>query len=531
LLLLVCRQAICYGIRVSEASVSPADATARIAALEASLARANAALAARDLLIDTLRGQIARLRRMQFGASSEKLGREIEQLELALEELETERDAPVAEAAAGVAARPSPVRSLPDHLPRKEVVHEPASGACTCPDCGGALRQLGSDAHEMLDIVPVRWRVVRNVRPKYSCRVCEKIVQAPAPVGAVARGKATFATLAHVVVSKFDHHLPLYRQAEMMAAQGLDIDRSTLAGWTGQAAALLDPIVSRIRDEVLKADKIHADDTPVPVLDPGRGKTATGRLWVYAADDQASGSMAPRATWYRFTPDRTAAHPLAHLAGFRGFLQADAYAGYDGLYRGGVTEVACWAHFRRKIFDLHERIPTPLTTDILERVGALYTVEAEARGRPPDERHRARQERSRPLVEALREVLDAALRHLSPRSDMAKAIAYGAKRWPALSRFLGDGRLEIDNNIAERALRGIAVGRRNWLFAGSRAGGERAAAIYTVIQTCKANGVDPQAYITDVIAKIADDWPASRWDELMPWNWMPPADQPTAQAA
>ena len=407
---------------MSEAPVSPADATARIAALEALLARANAALAARDLLIDTLRGQ-------------------------------------------------------PD------ICREPASGACTCPDCGGALRALGSDAHEMLNIVPVRWRVVRNVRPKYSCRVCEKIVQTPAPVSAVARGKTTFATLAHVVVSKFDHHLPLYRQAEMMAAQGLDIDRSTLAGWTGQAAALLAPIVSRIRVEVLKADKIHADDTPVPVLDPGRGKTATGRLWVYAADDQASGSTAPRATWYRFTPDRTAAHPLAHLAGFRGFLQADAYAGYDGLYRTGVTEVACWAHFRRKVFDLHERSPTPLTTDILERIGTLYAVEAEVRGQPPDVRCRTRQEKSRPLVDALREVLDASLRRLPSRSDMARAIAYGTKRWPALSRFLGDGRLEIDNNIAERALRGVAVGRRNWLFAGSRAGGERAAAVYTVIQT------------------------------------------------
>jgi len=517
---------------VSEAPVSSADAPARIAALEASLARANAALAARDLLIDTLRGQIARLRRMQFGASSEKLGREIEQLELALGELETERDAPAVEdTASETASRPAPVRSLPAHLPREEVVHEPASGACTCPDCGGALRRLGMDAHEMLDVVPVGWRVVRNVRPKYSCRVCEKIVQAPAPASAVARGKASFATLAHVVVSKFDHHLPLYRQAEMMAAQGLDIDRSTLAGWTGQAAALLDPVVARIRDEVLKADKIHADDTPVPVLDPGRGKTATGRLWVYAADDQASGSAAPRATWYRFTPDRTAAHPLAHLAGFRGFLQADAYAGYDGLYRNGVTEVACWAHFRRKIFDLHERLPTPLTTDILERIGALYAVETEVRGQPPDIRHRARQEHSKPLVAALREVLDTALRRLSPKSDMAKAIAYGTRRWPALSRFIDDGRLEIDNNIAERALRGVAIGRRNWLFAGSRAGGERAAALYTVIQTCKAGGVDPQAYIADVIARIADDWPASRWDELLPWNWVSPADQPTAQAA
>lgn len=364
---------------MSEAPVSPADAIARIAALEASLARANAALAARDILIDTLRGQIARLQRMQFGASSEKLSREIEQLELALEELETERDAPV------------PVRSLPGHLPREEVVHEPEAGACTCPDCGGALRPLGIDTHEMLDIVPVRWRVVRNVRPKYSCRVCEKIVQAPAPVSPIARGKATFATLAHVVVSKFD------------------------------------PIVTRIRDEVLKADKIHTDDTPVPVLDPGRGKTATGRLWVYAADDQASGSTAPRAIWYRFTPDRTAAHPMSHLAGFRGFLQADAYAGYDGLYRSGVTEVACWAHFRRKVFDLHERLPTPLTTDILERIGALYAVEAEVRGQPPDVRCRTRQEKSRPLVDGLREMLDAPLRRLSPKSDMGKAIALRSK--------------------------------------------------------------------------------------------------------
>jgi len=250
----------------------------RLAALEALLARANAALAARDLLIDSLRGHIARLRRMQFGASSEKLDREIEQLELALEELAAERDAaPVEARPSEVTARPAPVRSLPAHLPREEVVHEPASGACTCPDCGGVLRRLGMDAHEMLDVVPVRWRVVRNVRPKYSCRVCQKIVQAPAPA-APSRGKASFATLAHVVVSKFEHHLPLYRQAEMMPAQGLDIDRSTLAGWAGQVAALLDPVVARIRDEVLHADKIHADDTPVPMLDPGRGKTATGRL-------------------------------------------------------------------------------------------------------------------------------------------------------------------------------------------------------------------------------------------------------------
>jgi transposase len=282
---------------------------------------------------------------------------------------------------------------------------------------------------------------------------------------------------------------------------------------------------------VLKGDKIHADDTPVPVLDPGRGRTATGRLWVYAVNDHASGNTTPPATWYCFTTDRTGAHPQAHLTGFRGFLQADAYAGYEGLYRNGVTEVACWAHFRRKVFDLHERVATPLTTDILVRIGALYSIEAKVRGKPPDVRLAARQNRTRPLVDALREILDAALRQLSPKSDMAKAIAYGTKRWLALCRFLDDGRLEIDNNIAERALRGVAVGRRNWLFAGSKTGGERAAAIYTVIQTCKANGVDPQAYIADVTGKIAADWPAARWDELMFWNWSAQTAEPVAQAA
>lgn len=499
----------------------PLDRDAEIAALTAALASAKAQLAARDLLIETLRVQIARLRRMSFGASSEKLSREIEQLELALEELE----AAAAPAAQDVPVptkpeRPTPVRALPDHLPREDVIAQPSSGTCTCPDCGGALRKLADDSAEQLDVAPVQWRVVRTIRPKYSCRACEKIVQAPAPVKAVARGKATFATLAHVIVSKFDHHLPLYRQTEMMAAQGIDIDRSTLAGWAGQAAALLDPVISRIREEGLKASKIHADDTPVPVLDPGRGKTATGRLWTYVVDDRASGSATPPLAWYRFTPDRTGTHPQKELASFTGHLQADAYAGYDKLYQSGcVTEVACWAHFRRKIFDIHKPRPTALTTDILERIAALYAIEAEVRGGPPGIRHQARQERTRPLIAELRKLLDDALRRLSPKSVMATAIAYGTKRWVALTRFLDNGELEIDNNIAERSLRAIAVGRKNWLFAGSNTGGTRAAAIYTVIETCKMNGVEPQAYIADVIAKIAGDWPASRWDELMPWNW------------
>ena len=519
-------------IAVSDAGLSTPDKDARIAELEAALAVAHADISARDILIDTLRVQIARLKRMQFGKSSEKLDTQIAQLELALEELEGEAIVAAARRGDPIAVdRPSPVRALPAHLPREEQRIEPEQGDCTCPDCGGALRPLGQDSDEMLDAVPVQWRVIRTIRPKYSCRSCEKIVQAPAPVKAIARGKATFGTLAHVVVSKFDHHLPLYRQAEIMAAQGIEIDRSTLAGWVGQASVLLDPIISRIREVGLTASKIHTDDTPVPMLDPGRGKTATGRLWAYAVDDRGSGATSPPLVWYEFTTDRTGAHPQRQLASFTGYLQADGYAGYDKLYdTNRVTEVACWAHFRRKIFDIHATKPTPLTTDLLERIGQLYEIEAEVRGHQPDIRRRGRQDRTKPLIDELHKALDDALRRLSPKSEMAKAIAYGRKRWVALTRFLDDGRLEIDNNIAERAMRCVALGRKNWLFAGSKAGGDRAAAIYSIIETAKLNGLEPQAYIADVIAKIAGDWPATRWDELMPWNWQPD-QQPIAETA
>nr|WP_198302075.1 IS66 family transposase [Croceicoccus marinus] len=498
------------------------------------MAELEAALAARDTLIDTLRFQLAQLRRMTFGQSSEKLSAQIEQLELTLEELEGE--AAVADVRQATSAqrseRPSPVRSLPPHLPRDEQRIEPETGRCNCPKCGGTLRPLGEDSDEILDVLPVQWRVIRTIRPKYSCRACEKIVQAPARAKAVARGKASFGTLAHVVVSKFDHHLPLYRQAEMMAAQGLDIDRSTLAGWAGQAAQLLDPIVSRIREEGLKAAKIHSDDTPVPMLVPGKGKTAQGRLWAYVVDDRASGANGPPLVWYKFTQTRSGTHPQTELKTFTGLLQADGYAGYAKLYGGNrIQEVACWAHFRRKIFENHQTSPTPLTTDLLERIGALYRIEDEVRGQPPDIRRQWRQEKARPLVDELRSAIDDALRRLSPKSAMAKALAYGRKRWIALTRFLDDGRAEVDNNIAERAMRSVAIGRKNWLFAGSEAGGERAAAIYSVIETAKLNGIEPQAYIGDVIAKIADGWPASRWDELMPWNWAAPQRPLIAEAA
>jgi transposase len=499
---------------VSEQPSSCLDKDARIAELEA-------ALTARDTLIETLRFQLAQLRRMTFGQSSEKLALQIGQLELALEELEGEAEvAAMPVTAATPFERAASVRSLPGHLPRIEHRVEPETGACTCPDCGGALRPLGAASDEMLDVAPAQWRVIRTVRPNYSCRSCEKIVQAPAQGKAIARGKASFATLAHVVVNKFDHHLPLYRQAEMMAAQGIAIDRSTLAGWAGQAASLLDPIVSRIREEGLKAAKIHADDTPVPMLVPGKGKTAQARLWAYVVDDRASGATTPALVWYRFTPDRSGVHPQTELKHFTGLLQADGYAGYDKLYESGrVHEVACWAHFRRKIFENHQTSPTPLTTDLLARIAALYWIEEEIRGQLPDVRRRHRQQHSRPLIDDLRFAIDLALCRLSPRSAMAKALAYGRKRWLALTRFLDHGLAEIDNNIAERAMRSIAIGRKNWLFAGSKAGGERAAAIYSVIETAKLNGIEPQDYIAETLEKIASGWPASRWDELMPWNW------------
>ena len=335
--------------------------------------------------------------------------------------------------------------------------------------------------------------------------------------------------IGHVIVSKFDHHLPLYRQAEMMAAQGIDIDRSTLAGWTGQGAALLDPIVTRIRETVLSSSKLHTDDTPVPMLDPGAGKTKTARLWVHAIDDRAHNGATKPAVWFAFTPDRRAEHPRTMLKGFRGHLQADAYAGYDELYRSGrVIEVACWGHARRKIFDVHETQASAVTAELLERIGGLFAVEEKVRGQPPDIRRAARQSQSRPQLDELKARMKEIHAKLSAKSTLAVAIAYALKRWPALTRYLDDGRLEIDNLIAERALRGVAIGRRNWLFAGSRAGGERAAAIYSIIESCKLNGVEPFAYITDVMQKIAERWPNNRIDELMPWTWSQIAQQKAA---
>jgi transposase len=506
---------------------------AELATATSELRAAQLAIQLRALEIEKLKFQIAKLRRMQFGRSSERIARQIEQLELQLEELET--GAAQEEAAAGAEDRPISAverakpkrRPLPDHLPRQEIVLEPENdGACTCPACGAGMGKLGEDVTEVLDYVPGHFRVLRHVRPKYACTACDAITQAPAAAMPTPRGRATPATLAHVLVSKYCDHLPLYRQSEIYARDGLDLDRSTLCDWVGQAAWLLDPIVVGIRRHVFAAEKIHGDDTPVPVLSPGLGRTKTGRLWVYVRDDRPFCGSDPPAAAFFYSADRGGAHPAAHLARFTGFLQADAYAGFEALYDrartmpGQITEVACWAHCRRKFFDVWEATKSPVAKTALDRIAALYAIEVKAQFAPAAERV-AHRTATAPLLASFFEWSDTTVTKLSAKSALAEAFRYALKRREALSRFLADGRLEADNNIAENALRGIALGRKNYLFAGADTGGERAAALYTIVQTAKLNGVNPQAYLKDTLGRIADGHPISRIDELMPWR-LPP---------
>lgn len=473
--------------------------------------------------IEKLKAQIARLRRMQFGRSSEKLDTTIAQLELLLDDIEEERGEGEEQhqtSAPDAAQRAKPVRRpLPDHLPREEVVHGPAVEDCRCPRCGGAMRRLGEDVTEVLEYVPARFKVIRHIRPKFSCRSCETITQAPMPSMPIERGRPGPGLLAHVLVSKYADHLPLYRQAEIYAREGVDLDRSTLADWVGKAAWLVRPLVDVLAREVMSTDRLFADDTPVPVLAPGTGKTKTGRLWVYVRDDRAHASKTPPAVLYRYSPDRKGERPREHLKDFSGFLQADGYAGFDGLYESGhVAEVACWAHVRRKFFDVHQAHGSAIAREALDRIGALYAIEAEIRGRPPDDRLRTRQARAGPLLDELKTWLEATRPKLSGKSDLAGAMRYALGRWDALTRYCDDGRLEIDNNAAERSVRPLALGRKNYLFAGSDAGGRRAATVYSLIETAKLNGFDPQAYLRDLLASIAD-YPVNRVDQLLPWNF------------
>jgi transposase len=503
-------------------------------ALKALVVEQHESLDSHTQQVEHLKLVVEKLRRMIFGAKSEKAVVQVEQFELQLEETETEQAAaeekfeePVAETKPLPKARPSR-KPLPAHLPREVITHHP--GQDCCPDCGGQLRNFGEDVAEILEYIPANFKVIRHVRPKFACKRCERVIEAPAPARTIERGVAGPGLLAHILVAKYADHCPLFRQSEIYAREGVDLDRSTLAGWVGAASELLTPLVEALRKHALSAKKIHADDTPVPVLAPGNGKTKTGRLWTYVRDERAAGENTAPAVWFAYSPDRRGEHPRQHLKNFKGALQADAYSGFHHLYEGGaIYEVACWAHARRKFHDIHVVHASPITTEAIHRIGALYGIEEEVRGKPAELRREIRQARAKPLLDDLRSWMEKSLRQLSAKSETAGAIRYALAHWRALTRYVDDGLLEIDNSAAERALRAIALGRKNYLFCGSNSGGERAAAIYSLVGTAKLNGLDPELYLRTVLAQIAEH-PVNHIDELLPWNLVD-ALQPVAKAA
>ena len=474
---------------------------------------------------DRLRAIIIALQRHRFGRRSERL--DPDQLALALEDLEQSLAA--AEAQEERAAPQEQSRllrrrkinrgALPAHLPRIEVVVDVADR--TCPCCAGALHRIGEDVAERLDVIPLQFRVLVIRRPKYACRTCPgTVVQAPAPPRLIEGGLPTEALVAHVIVAKYADHCPLYRQAQIYARQGIDLDRSTLADWTGRGAWWLRPLHARLLDDLRASPKLFADETTAPVLDPGRGRTKTGQLWAYARDDRPWGGPAPPAVAYVYAPDRKAARPAAHLEGFRGVLQVDGYAGYRALAESGQVQLAfCWSHVRRPFYEIAASGDAPIATEALKRIAELYAIEAEIRGRSADKRRIVRQGRTRPLVEALKTWMEGKLGVVSQKGKIAAAFRYALSRWVGLSRFLDDGHIEIDSNVVERAIRPLALNRKNALFAGSDGGGEHWAIHASLIETCKLNGVDPQAYLADIFARLVEGHPINRIDELLPWNW------------
>ena len=512
-------------------------------AAEARAAVAEAKNADDAALIAHLRLLIAKLRRAEFGQRSERGQRLLDQYELQLEELEASATADelAAETASAktstVAAfqRRRPSRQpFPAHLPRERVVI-PGPTSCAC--CGGSrLSKLGEDVTETLEVIPRQWKVIATVRERFSCRDCETMAQAPAPFHVIARGWAGPSLLAMILFEKFGQHQPLNRQAERYAREGVPLSLSTLADQVGACAAVLQPLFARIEAHAMAAERLHGDDTTVPVL--AKGRTETGRCWTYVRDDRPFGGPEPPAAIFHFSRDRKAEHPHAHLARWSGVLQADAYNGYGRLYDGDrapapVLEAACWAHARRKFYELadieaaaHRKAPgkttviSPLALEAVRRMDALFEIERGINGRPAAERLAARREHSAPLVADLQAWMRSERPKLPRGSDVAKAMDYMLTRWPAFGRFLEDGRVCMTNNAAERALRGLALGRKAWLFAGSQRGGQRAAFFYSLIVTAKLNDVDPQAWLADVLARIAEH-PAKHIDDLLPWNWKP----------
>jgi transposase len=521
-----------------------AAAEARADVAEAELAVARAKASDDQAQIAHLKLQIAKLQRQLFGPHAERTRRLLDQLELQLEELEASasEDEIAAEMAAAKTTsvagftRQRPSRQpFPEHLPRERVV-EPAP--CACAACGGArLSKLGEDVTETLEVIPRQWKVIQHVREKFSCRDCEAISQAPAPFHVTPRGWAGPSFLAMLLFEKFGQHQPLNRQAERYAREGVPLSLSTLADQVGAGAAALMPLFKRLEAHVLAAERLHGDDTTVPVL--AKGKTDVGRLWVYVRDDGPFAGPAPPGAVFYYSRDRRAEHPLAHLASWSGILQADAYGGYGDLYApdrrpAPILEASCWAHSRRKVFELADveaaavkkaraekpKLVYPLALEAVQRIDALFAIEREINGLSPAERLAVRQARSAPLVAELETWMIATRDKLSRGHDLAKAFSYMLRRWPSFTRFLTDGRICLTNNAAERALRGVALGRKAWLFCGSDRGGQRAAVLYSLIVTAKLNDVDPQAWLADVLARIAAH-PVQQLDELLPWNWRP----------
>jgi transposase len=478
---------------------------------------------------DRLRHLIRQLQRMQFGRRSERL--DPDQLNLALEDLEQTVAATEAEQEkvdpvlrrVRAERRQAGRGSLPAHLPRIEVVIAPEDTACPC--CGGAMHVIGEDSSQRLDVIPAQYQVIVTRRPKYACRACQgTIVQASAPARLIEGGLPTEQLVAQVVVAKYADHCPLYRQAQILARQGIEIDRATLAFWVGYAATELKPLWRLLREELLRSAKLFVDETTAPVLDPGRGRTKKGYFWVIARDDRPWRGGAPPAVVYSYAPGRSGEHAAALLKGFTGILQTDGYAAYRNLAdpkrAGGPATLAyCWAHWRRQFFDIAKSPPAPIAAEALRRIAKLYQIEAEIRGNSADERRAVRQEKTKPLTTTLKTWLEKTLDQLASGSPIAKTIRYGLSRWDGLAHFLDDGRIEIDSNTVERSMRPIALSRKNALFAGSDEGAENWAMLASLIETCKLHSVNPQAYLTDVLTQLVNNWPNHRLAELTPWAW------------